>query len=196
MQNRYFRRADGYIECPGTVAGQKYASNHPELYTEVADAQGNPLPSLNPGSGNGQSPTIRHTMTCHKLFGYDCDCGAESATIAPVTSSKSKTPIDEENERLIKKVIPPFRGEAVCRVPQLKGFPLVPYFINDEAKTEEARRVLKRWISTTQREWAICRHSREPLELRIEGRAIPEDPYGGEQAVPYYYCPTCGVYGK
>lgn len=113
-----------------------------------------------------------------------------SATLPEVKS------VDPAEQKLLDKVLPKFRGEARCQPPKPpQGYPREPYFRDNSERNQQSFKAVKRYLSVAMREWPICRHSREPLELRIEGATMKDDPYGGEYARPTFYCATCGVYG-
>lgn len=104
---------------------------------------------------------------------------------------------DDAEERLRAKVIPKFNHEDRCQPPPMPdGMPVLPYFENAPERNEQSFRPLKRWVSTNLRCWPVCRFERTPLEMRIEGRAMKDDPYGGEKAVVVFYCANCGAWGR
>jgi hypothetical protein len=167
-------------------------------YTEV-DAQGNPLNAV-----SGSNPSVQHASKCAKLIGLQCTCGAEVPTItpfgvtwtaAPDTIPPVKQNLDQKEEALRAKILPKFNGEARCQPPKPpQNYPIEPYFHDNPERNAQSERVLRRFLTTNMREWPVCRWSRQPMELRIEGKTMRDDPYGGEKAEPRFYCPDCGVW--
>jgi hypothetical protein len=106
-----------------------------------------------------------------------------------------KQNLDEKEEALRAKILPKFNGEARCQPPKPpQNYPIEPYFHDNPERNAQSERVLRRFLTTNMREWPVCRWSRQPMELRIEGKTMRDDPYGGEKAEPRFYCPDCGAW--
>jgi hypothetical protein len=158
-------------------------------YTEV-DAQGTPLNA-------GPTPKVvvpygasYACLTHQTIHAGTCPVCFPSVTIPPV-----KQNLDEKEEALRAKILPKFNGEARCQPPKPpQNYPIEPYFHDNPERNAQSERVLRRFLTTNMREWPVCRWSRQPMELRIEGKTMRDDPYGGEKAEPRFYCPDCGVW--
>lgn len=160
------------------------------------------------------SPASPSVVTCRCGCVYyimpdstvQCNCGTQHVngefglvSVVPYGSVEpvKKEKVDDAEERLRAKVIPKFNGESACTPPRMPdGMPVLPYFANAPERNAESFRQLKRWVSTNLRSWPVCRFERTPLEMRIEGRAMKDDPYGGEKAVVVFYCANCGAWGR
>jgi hypothetical protein len=87
----------------------------------------------------------------------------------------------------------PFRGEERCLIPKVpQGCPVLPYFGDDPKENDKSFKAIKRWLSSNLHSWPECRQTGKQLELRIEGRPMKGDSYGGEFASAFFHCPHCG----
>jgi hypothetical protein len=92
-----------------------------------------------------------------------------------IPDAVKSNPEEDREQELLKKVIPPFRGEDRCYWGEendaLRKAPREPHFGVDNARTQQSFKIIKRWVSTNFRTWPVCRHSGEPCELKFWPRS-------------------------
>lgn len=161
--------------------------NSPKVWFEVADAQGTPLNGGSVITTSIKSPCCNSPMMPMVARAvHRCQCGNEysDAYLGNLYGVQSapvpKQNIDTKEEALRAKIIPAFRGEDRCNHTaanfKLLDAPHEPWFGEDNKRSLQSKRTIKRWISTNLREFPICRHSGLPCDLEFQAR----DEIGGD----------------
>jgi len=87
-----------------------------------------------------------------------------------------------------------FRGEDRCLAAwgiDLKvGHPQPPAHQDNEAQTERAKAIVKKWVSTNYTTWPICRFSQRPIPLEFWHKNIGEQ-WEGQVLRAWFKCEEC-----
>ena len=117
-----------------------------------------------------------------------------SPTVAAIRSKAVPVEPEDKETRLRAMVLPKFRGEEKCThggpdSPVFGEDLGLPWFGSTHPRTKDSMAALKRYVAVTHREWPICRHTGQPVDLEFDWK--PADGGDGKLAVAYFKCMRC-----
>lgn len=85
----------------------------------------------------------------------------------------------------------PFKGEAKCSNfgSFIWGVPKQPWFGEDNARTLQSMKEIRRWVACTHREFPVCHHTQRSVDILFKG--LREDGGDGQYTGAMFYCYHC-----